>query len=935
MKLIRTLAPCPLLFCLTVILAGSSSTVAAPAIRIRERFDANWQFRTDPVVKHVGASIAWQWQPATSVELKTATVPVGLPNIWRPARDQQDVFLKRNGYAWFRTDLGKGSQPKNLYLHFEGVDDSAAVFMNGRRLIVHEGWNEPFEAHVGEVWNPDGPNIVYMLVQNTAAAGGLNGPVWLDVRRPDVAPLESVPGYNDATWRTVHLPHDYGIEGKFDPKADTSHGSLPIPTAWYRKHFTLTKAYAGKSVWIDFDGVYRDATIYLNGRKLGRWPSGYASFRYDITGIAKVGRPNLLAVRVDPTHGEGWWYEGAGIYRHVWLNAADKVHVAPWGVYAMATVKGPESQTSPAAEVSISTQVANDLPTSESCNITSTVIDPAGSPRALTTTTIDVPPHASRMLMQSAVITKSQLWSIETPRLYRVITTIRRRGAILDSTETHFGIRTLRFDPNFGFFLNGKSVKLQGTCNHQDHAGVGIALTDGLIDWRIKKLKEMGSNAYRCSHNPPAAELLDACDRLGMVVMDETRHLGSTSLSKSPSGTKFDDKAELQSLILRDRNHPSVIMWSLFNEEGLQATKEGAAIFEKEAKFVKSLDPSRPCTGATNWGYGEGITFVEDMQGMNYGIGAYDRIHNAFPNLPMFGSETASTVSTRGIYANDTKAGYVSAYDVNKPDWGATAEEGWKALADRPWMAGGFVWTGFDYKGEPTPYGWPCINSHFGIIDICGFPKDNFFYYQAWWGSKPMVHLLPHWNWPAKKGVAIPVWAYSNGDEIELILNGSSLGRQKMPAHEHVAWQVPYSPGTLLAKAYRNGKLIVTDKVVTTGAPAALRVTSTQPVIPADGEEFSLVEVAVVDAAGNVVQDASNLVSFSTTGVGNVVGVGNGDPSSHEPDVATSRRAFNGRCMVLIGRASQPGTINLTVSARGLKSANLVVDAKAHLKGDR
>ena len=433
-------------------------------------------------------------------------------------------------------------------------------------------------------------------------------------------------------------------------------------------------------------------------------------------------------------------------------------------------------------------------------------------------------------------------------------------------------------------------VKLKGTCNHQDHAGVGIALPDGLMEWRVKTLLGMGSNAYRTSHNPVAPELLDACDRLGMLVLDETRHLGDTTLPKTPKGTTADGLAELRTQILRDRNHPSVIAWSLYNEEPLQGTPEGAAIFTKMRAVANALDGTRISTGATNFGYEEGIIDVTRLFGFNYNVGQYDPIHKRKPDLPLFGSETASALSTRGIYANDPVRGYVSAYDVNAPSWGSTAEAAWKAIGERPFMAGAFVWTGFDYKGEPTPYEWPCINSHFGILDIAGFPKDSYWYYRSWWGDAPVVHLLPHWNWPDKTGTSIPVWAYSNADRVELFLNGKSLGAKDVPKLGHVEWSVPYAPGVLEARGTKGGKPFASERVETTGAPAALRLVADDRKILADGEDVAVVRVEVVDAKGRVVPTASNDVRFAVAGAATIGGVGNGDPSDHDPDKADHRK---------------------------------------------
>jgi beta-galactosidase len=437
----------------------------------------------------------------------------------------------------------------------------------------------------------------------------------------------------------------------------------------------------------------------------------------------------------------------------------------------------------------------------------------------------------------------------------------------------------------------------------------------------------MGSNAYRCSHNPVASELLDACDKLGMLVMDENRHLGDTYSGKTPRGTPATQLTDLSAMVRRDRNHPSIIMWSICNEEGLQGTPDGGRIARAMKARVDELDGTRPVTAAMNGGHGDpgGFTGILDMEGYNYNPGGYTWFHEHFPQIPLFGSETGSTVSTRGIYENDPKRGYVSAYDVNFPGWAQTAEAAWQPIADRPYVAGGFVWTGFDYKGEPTPYGWPCINSHFGILDECGFPKDNFWYYLSVWGDKPMVHILPHWNWAGKEGQPISVWCYSNCDRVELFLNGESLGSKDMPRNGHLEWSVPYAPGKLEAKAYRGDTLEASDVVETTGEPAALRLKTDRSVIAADGEDVTMVEVAVVDAQGRVVPTADNMISFKVSGAGAVAGVGNGDPSSHESDVLPFRKAFSGLCMVIVKAKENPGNIRLLATSIDLKSAALTL----------
>jgi beta-galactosidase len=541
--------------------------------------------------------------------------------------------------------------------------------------------------------------------------------------------------------------------------------------------------------------------------------------------------------------------------------------------------------------------------------------------------------------VQRIELGKANLWSLENPYLYRLRTTVSVAGLVVDQSVVNFGVRHLRFDADHGFFLNGKPVKIKGVCCHQDHAGVGIAIPDRLQVWRMERLKEMGCNAYRTSHNAPAPELLDACDRLGILVMDETRHLGDTYSVKTPSGTKATELVDLTSQVLRDRNHPSVMMWSMCNEEGLQKTPEGGAIASAMKTRIDSLDGSRPVTAAMNGGQGApgGITFSEDLQGFNYNPNGYLPFHEKFPKMPVFGSETASEVGTRGVYATekfdnnryigDPAKGYVSAWGVNGPSWAQTSERAWRPQAEQEFVMGGFAWTGFDYKGEPTPFGWPCINSHFGIMDICGFPKDSYYYYQSWWTAKPVLHVFPHWNWPGKEGQEINVWVHSNCDEVELFLNGSSLGKQTMPRNQHLEWKVKYSPGVLSAKGTYQGKF-VSAKVETTGAPAGIVLVPDRTKLTADGADLSVVTVKIVDAGGRVVPTAGNLVHFAVSGSGAVLGVGNGDPSCHEPDKASQRSAFNGLAQVLVQTTRKPGGIKLTAEADGLRPVTVALSAE-------
>ncbi len=891
-----------------------AAIVVSPSPRERVRFDSDWRFFRAPIP--TGESrlgpFKWEWKLANVDTLDVPALPADLESgSWIPTRLGINVLQPRQ-YGWFRTDLGGDPKGAEKLLDFESVDEDASVFLNGKHIGTHVGFGTEFEMPVRTAWRAGGPNNLVVLVKNIAQTGGIPGGVNLVLPETDAIPREAARGFDDSKWRVVHLPHDYVIEGDFDPSGDNSHGSLPKPIGIYRKTFIPPESMRGKKVWIDFDGVYRNADVYLNGVKLGHQNSGYAGFRIDLSNRLDFGLPNVIAVRVDPRKNEGWWYEGGGIYRHVWLNAANTLRIAPDGIFTRADVEGVT------ARVRVKVSLANESGASQVVTVRSRILDPKG--RLVGTTESKDVVVGSGDVDTSLTVPNPQLWDLDRPNLYRVETTVFADGKAVDKDTATFGIRSIRWDKDRGFFLNGRPVKLQGTSNHQDHAGVGIALPDALFDWRIARLKEMGCNAYRTAHNPVARELLDACDRLGMLVLDETRHFGDSNSSKSPGGTRADDLTDLRYQIKHDRNHPCVIAWSLYNEEPLQGTKEGAAIFEKMRAVVDALDGTRLCTGATNYGFGEGIIDVTQLFGINYAVAQYDSIRARHPDLPLLGSETGSAVATRGIYANDRAKGYVSAYDVNKASFGYTAEVAWKAVAARPWMAGGFVWTGFDYKGEPTPYGWPCVNSAFGIIDIAGFPKDTFWYYKAWWSGKPVVHLLPHWNWSSGP---IKVWAHSNADSVELFLNGKSLGSQNVPRLGHVEWDVPYVPGVLEARGTWSGKVAATDRIETTGPPAGLRLKTNRSRLAADGEDVAVVQVEVVDSKGTLVPTAANDIQFEIEGAGRNGGVGNGDPSDHDPDKAGHRRSFNGLCMTLVQSNGRQGRIVLRATSPGLKGANL------------
>src|SRR5579871_1687453 len=781
------------------------------------------------------------------------------------------------------------------------------VASSRERLLLDQGWR----FHLG---NADDParDFGYGLARGYMKTGEFFEP--------------AQPTFNDAGWRAIDLPHDWGVELPFvqDDETVIFHGAKPLgrkyPTTsigWYRRVFDISLADFGKRLSIEFDGVYHDSITALNGIFQGRNMSGYAPFRYEITDAVHYGGKNVLVVRVDASQAEGGFvggdgfYEGAGVYRHVWLVKTDPLHVPQWGTFVTSEVEGGR------AVVTVHTELANEADAGATCRVTSTIVDPTGKQVASgRSDSINIPGREQRSSTQRLQVDDPQLWSIEQPNLYRLLSAVESSGRVIDHYETSFGIRTVRFDLGRGFLLNGEPVKIKGTCNHQDHAGVGCALPDRLQYYRIEKLKEMGSNGYHTSHNPPTPELLDACDRLGMVVLDETR-----MFSSSPEGL-----SQLERMIRRDRNHPSVVLWSTGNEEPLQGTDPGARICAAMKRLERRLDPTRLITQPVNEEWGKGLSPVLDVMGFNYHHASeIDAFHKQFPHQPLVGTETASTVSTRGIYFTDKEKGYVSAYDVNFPEWASTAEEWWQTYNQRAFLVGGFIWTGFDYRGEPTPYGWPCISSHFGVIDTCGFFKDLAYYYQAWWSGKPVLHLFPHWSWAGREGQEIDVWCFSNLDKIDLLLNGKSQGMQSMKKDSHVAWKVKYTPGTLEARGYKEGKLVMTAKREATGQPASIMLQPDRAKIQGDGEDVSVVAASVLDEQGRVVPVADNLVTFEVTGSGKLIGVGNGDPSSHAPDKAQQRHAFNGLCSAIVQAQKTAGEIKVSATSPGLASAVTVI----------
>jgi beta-galactosidase len=757
--------------------------------------------------------------------------------------------------------------------------------------------------------------------------------------------------FDDHAWRRVDVPHDYVVEEPFtekDPAPRASeparpdwywlHGFLPTHPAVYRKTFPLPAATAGRRLWLEFDGVFSNSTYWVNGQLVGREYSGYTRSRFDITAAAKPGGENVITVQVDPRY-DGWWYEGGGIYRHVRLVAVDPIHVAPDGVFIAPAVADPGDGLRADATAVAETEIANTSAAGARVTVESEILDATGRVVATASSVQELGAGASGKVRQAIALPGATLWSPGQPYLYRLRTTVTAGGKVVDGIVTRFGVRHTRFDAQRGFFLNGQPLKLQGVNLHQDHAGVGVAVPDRLFTWRLERLKEVGCNAIRLSHNPVAPFLLEECDRLGFLVIAENRHLGDTYVDQSPKETKAVEHRDLTALVRRDRNHPSIILWSLCNEQWIQGTPEAAAMARAMRQRVLELDPTRPVTAAMNGGFDrpQGLGGELDVIGLNYHPDVYDSVHALFPDTPIVASEIASEIGTRGVYATepwetffgDRARGYVAAYSINAGPGGQVAEQAWPAVAARAFVGGGFVWAGFDYKGEPRPFAWPVVNCHYGFMDLCGFPKDSYYYYKSWWTDEPVLHLFPHWNWPGREGQEIAVWVHSNCDEVELFLNGVSQGKQAVSPLHHFEWKVKYAPGRLEARGTRRGVPLAAVRE-TTGPAAAIRLTADRATLASDNADLAVVTVEIVDAQGRVVPVAGDKVNFTLTGPAKLIGVGNGDPSSHEPDQATSRSAFNGLAQALVQTTHTGGEIVLQAESPGLQPARLTLQSETN-----
>jgi beta-galactosidase len=805
---------------------------------------------------------------------------------------------------------GDGSGPLSPELAQESANSAAVLSSSeggaGReRLLLDLGWR----FHLGDANDPS-KDFDFGLGQS----GNFQ-------KTGNFLPASSI-AFDDGDWKPVDLPHDWAVELPFqnDPML-ASKGFYPLgrdypatSVGWYRRVFELAPEDANRRISLEFDGAYRGTMVALNGFYVGQHNGGYDPFSFDVTDFANFGGTNVLLVRVDATLSDGWFYEGAGIYRHVWLVKTNPVHVKKWGTFVATEVSGAD------ATLSVRTEVNNDGRAAANARVVSTILDPAGKAVAKDVTApAAIASEGEQTYEQKIAVGNPMLWSLEERNLYTLVTEIRSGGTVVDRYQTPFGIRTIKIDPAQGLFLNGKHVKVQGTCNHQDHAGLGAALPDAVQYYRIGKLKEMGCNSIRTSHNPPTPELLDACDKLGMLVFDETR-----MMSSNPEGL-----SQFRDLVRRDRNRPSVFMWSMGNEERVANGERGVLILTAMKQVASEEDGSRPVSIAPTGAIGTGGLALCDVVGYNYMDQQAKAYHEAHPDRPVIGTETVSAVGTRGIYVTDPAKGYVGSYDPWTTTGRASAVGWWSFCDSQPWLLGGFVWTGFDYRGEPSPNQWPNISSQYGIIDTCGFPKDAFYYYRSWWTDEPVLHVFPHWNWQGMEGKEIAVWVYSNLDKVELLLNGTSLGTQDVKKNLHPAWVVKYAPGTLEARGYKGDKVVMTAKRETTGSAAKLVMHANRNPVSADGEDVAMFAVEVQDAHGRVVPITDNEVAFTVTGSGRLIGVGNGDPTDHEPDKGSSRKAFSGLCMAIVQSTKKDGNITVEAASPGLTSARVTIEAKA------
>jgi len=791
--------------------------------------------------------------------------------------------------------------------------------------------------------------------------------------------LASASSFNDQSWRNLNLPHDWSIESDFlkDAPATPGGGALPGGIGWYRKTFVIEKSNKGKRIYIDFDGVYRNSEVWINGTSVGTRPYGYSSFRYELTPYIRYGENNVIAVKVDNSkQPNSRWYSGSGIFRNVWLSILNPVHVNHWGTY----VTTPEINTD-SAIVAIQTAIKNDDPKLRIVRVEQLLYDAQGILVGKSDGSFYVNPGKSHQYLQRIVVKKPVLWNIENPYLYKLITRTHSQFRITDEYITQVGIRSFTFDVNKGLILNGKHVKINGVCNHHDLGALGAAVNTRAIERQLQILKDMGCNGIRCSHNPPAPELLDLCDKMGFIVMDEAFDMWLKKKVTYDYSNDFPEwhERDLTDMILRDRNHPSIFIWSIGNEVGeqwgetktedmdlqkaniqlnnkkvietadMRLGKMGkyALLTQKLVDITRSIDPTRPVSAACN-GTGDNNPLFQsgalDLIGFNYHEGEYANITKRFPTKPFFVSESVSALQTRGYYVMPSDSVSIcpdqwdkpysnpsqqcSAYDNSRAPWGTTHEGTLKVVKKYDHVAGQFIWTGFDYLGEPTPYWWPSRSSYFGIIDLAGFPKDVYYMYQSEWTTKDVLYIYPHWNW--KEGQKVDIWAYyNNADEVELYLNGQSLGKRSKTGDDlHVMWRVPFHSGTLKAVSRKNGKEVLTKEINTVGETVSIRLIADRSTIDADGKDLSYVTAELLDKDGHASPLADQLVKFTVEGEGAIVGTDNGNQNDHVSLKKPERHLFYGKCLAIVQSTNKSGNIVLKAEIQGLPTQIITINSK-------
>jgi len=842
---------------------------------------------------------------------------VKLPSTW----EKHSNYTPDNVYGWYRRELTIPAElkGKDIFINLGKIDDADETYFNG----VKVGGMGSFPPNYTTAWDI----LRYYKVPHEIIRYGVKNSIAVRV-------FDGIMGggiYNEG---------EKIIEGPFESTCPGGSGAgyINAGTGWYRKEFKLPEDIQDKRVFIEFDGVYMNSDVWINGVHLGNRPYGYSSFQYELTKHLKFGSDkNVLAVRVDVQQPCSRWYSGAGIYRNVRLTVTYPVHIAHWGTY-VTTPDVSESE----ATVRVETKILNQSTSARKVTLETVIVDEFEHESASSSSLQEVKAGSTNIFEQFIKIPKPKLWSPENPNLYHIKSKVHVNGRIADAGDTPFGIRTFEFTVNKGFFLNGKHVDIKGVCLHHDLGCLGAAVNKRAIERQLEIMKSMGCNAVRTSHNPPAPELLDLCDRMGFLVMDEAFDEWKRSKTMFGYGQFFDEWSErdITDMIRRDRNHPSIILWSIGNEIPEQGDANAYEMSKHLVDICHTEDPTRPVTSGCNTpeaAVKNGFSKPLDVFGLNYSMPFYQTLKG---KAKLVASETASAVSTRGEYNlvqdGDTLKiekelnNQCASYDIVAPSWGNVAESTLKAVKSAPWLAGEFVWTGFDYIGEPSPFSWPSVSSYFGIVDLCGFPKDRYYLYQSQWTDEPVIHILPHWNWQGFEGQKIPVWCYSNCESVELFLNGKSLGEKKFCDTEdlHLLWKVPYSPGTLKAVAKNKGKTVCTDEVQTAGAPVKIMLTPDRTEISADGEDLSYVKVEIVDQEGRVCPNADNLVKFKIKGAGIIAGVGNGNPISHEYFKAGERKAFHGLCLVVIQSKREQGAIRLSAESEGLQTADLLFRVK-------